>query len=540
MSEQPPFLCLDSNDNIVVARRFAKDGDVFQLNGTEIAASERIDMGHKMAIQQIAEGAAIRKFGQPIGFATKPIQPGEWVHTHNVGLGELGHSYEFCTALNDVPKPTVERTFQGYRRADGRAATRNYIGIISTVNCSATSSKYIADAFDESILADYPNIDGVVALAHKGGCAYEYGGSDHRLLARTLAGFAEHANIAAYLIVGLGCETAQASFLAEEHNLVQLNVSSDVAKKPLIMNIQDQGGVAKTVQRGIDTLKELLPEANNVERVPIPVSEIILGTECGGSDGNSGVTANPALGIATDLLVSHGATSILAEVPEIYGGEHLLTRRAVTKDVAEKLLERIKWWEDYAQLFGAKIDNNPSVGNKKGGLTTIFEKSLGAIAKGGSSPLRAVYEFAEKVTEKGFVVMDTPGYDPPSVTGMVAGGANVVVFTTGRGSCFGCKPVPTIKVATNSPMYNRMVDDMDINAGTILDSEATVESVGNEIFEKIIAVASGEQTKSEAQGIGDEEFCPWTPGPVFWRSCRQRLFPRHCSLHPLLSIVLRT
>lgn len=515
MSEQQAFLSLDSSDNIVVARQHAREGDAFQFDGTHVSAVERIDMGHKMAIAEIAEGAAIRKFGQPIGFATKPIHPGEWVHTHNVGLGELGHQYEYCTAIKEVEKPVEERFFQGYRRADGRAATRNYIGIISTVNCSATSAKYIANAFDESILADYPNIDGVVALAHKGGCAFEYGGTDHRILARTLAGFAEHANIAAYLIVGLGCETSQASFLAEEHNLVQLNVAPEVSRKPLIMNIQDQGGVAKTVQRGIQTLKELLPVANDVERVSIPVSEIILGTECGGSDGNSGVTANPAVGIATDLLVAHGATSILAEVPEIYGGEHLLTRRSINREVADKLLERIKWWEDYAELFGAKIDNNPSVGNKKGGLTTIFEKSLGAIAKGGSTPLRAVYEFAEKVSEKGFVVMDTPGYDPPSVTGMVAGGANVVVFTTGRGSCFGCKPVPTIKIATNSLMYNRMVDDMDINAGSILDGDATVESVGEEIFEKIISVASGEKTKSEAQNIGDEEFCPWTPGPIF-------------------------
>lgn len=515
MGELPPFLCLDPNDNVVVARRHVREGETYTLGNKQFTVRERIDMGHKMSVASIAPGEAIRKYGQPIGFATASIQPGTWVHTHNVGLGALGHAYEFCTAVNEVTPPALARTFQGYRRRDGRAATRNYIGIISTVNCSATSSKYIADAFDESVLRDYPNIDGVVALAHKGGCAFEYGGSDHRILARTLAGFAEHPNIVAYLIVGLGCETAQASFLAEEHNLVQLNVDSATATKPMIMNIQDQGGVAKTVQRGIAMLQEMLPEANNVQREPIPVSEIILATECGGSDGNSGVTANPAVGIASDLLVAHGATSILAEVPEIYGGEHLLTRRARTKATADKLLERIKWWEDYAKLFGAQIDNNPSVGNKKGGLTTIFEKSLGAIAKGGSSPLNAVYEFAEKVREKGFVVMDTPGYDPPSVTGMVAGGANVVVFTTGRGSCFGCKPVPTIKIATNSPMFRRMEDDMDINAGTILDGEGTVESVGAEIFEKIISVASGEKTKSEAQGIGDEEFCPWTPGPVF-------------------------
>ena len=515
MSKQPGFLLLDPSDNIVVARRHTRQGECWTNENQSIESAERIDLGHKMAIVDIAEGERIRKYGQPIGFATQPIAKGQWVHTHNVGLGELGHSYEFCTDIRDVVPASEPRTFQGFRRKDGRAATRNYIGIVSTVNCSATSSKYIADALNKSILEDFPNVDGVVALAHKGGCAFEYGGDDHKMLSRTLAGFAEHANIGAYLIVGLGCETAQASFLAEEHNLVQLNPTNGYSDKPPIMNIQDQGGVAKTVARGVEMLKELLPEVNNVERVPIPVSELILATECGGSDGNSGVTANPALGIASDLLVSHGGTSILAEVPEIYGGEHLLTRRAVSREVADQLLKRIEWWEHYAKIFGAQIDNNPSVGNKKGGLTTIFEKSLGAIAKGGSSPLKAVYQYAEKVREKGFVIMDTPGYDPPSVTGMVAGGANVVVFTTGRGSCFGCKPVPTIKVSTNTPMYQRMTDDMDLNAGCILDGESTVEKVGHEIFEKIISVASGEQTKSEAQGIGDEEFCPWMPGPVF-------------------------
>ncbi|MEW4489018.1 altronate dehydratase family protein [Thalassoglobus sp. JC818] len=515
MSDDTGFLLLHPSDNIVVARRHLKPGASWSGNSVTVNARERVDLGHKMAISAIAQGEAIRKFGQPIGFATQAIEPGENVHTHNVGLGHLGHSYEYCTSLVTLPPPKEQRTFQGFRRPDGRAATRNYVGIISTVNCSATSARYIADAFDEQLLEQYPNVDGVVALSHKGGCAFEYGGSDHRLLARTLAGFAEHPNIGAYLIVGLGCETAQASFLTDEHNLVELNLPGNESRKPLVMNIQDQGGVAKTVERGVAMLKELLPEVNQVERVPIPVSELILATECGGSDGNSGVTANPAVGIASDLLVAAGGTSILAEVPEIYGGEHLLTRRAATREIADKLLERIQWWEDYAKKFGAQIDNNPSVGNKKGGLTTIFEKSLGAIAKGGSSPLRAVYEYAERVSEKGFVIMDTPGYDPPSVTGMVAGGANLVVFTTGRGSCFGCKPVPTIKVATNSLMYHRMVDDMDLNAGRILDGEATVEQVGEELFEMLISVASGEQTKSEQQGIGDEEFCPWTPGPVF-------------------------
>lgn len=511
-----PFLRLHELDNVVVARRSVSAGGEWSGDGRSVAARVPIEMGHKMAITPISAGEPLRKFGQPIGFATQQISPGDWVHLHNVGLGELHHEYEFSTDLREPVAPRETRTFQGYRRADGRAATRNYIAIISTVNCSATSSKYIAQAFDRELLNQYPNVDGVIALAHKGGCSFEYGGSDHRQLSRTLAGFARHANIGAYLLLGLGCETAQASFVAEQYNLVQLDgAGSASARGPLIMNIQDEGGVARTVRRGIDMLKELLPLVNDIHRQPIPVSELILATECGGSDGNSGVTANPALGIASDLLVAHGGTSILSEVPEIYGGEHLLTRRAISREVGEKLLARIRWWEHHAALFGARIDNNPSVGNKRGGLTTIFEKSLGAIAKGGSSPLRDVYEYAEPVTSKGFVVMDTPGFDPPSVTGMVAGGANVVVFTTGRGSCYGCKPAPTIKVATNTPMFRRMSDDMDINAGTILDGDKTVDEVGRDIFEEIIAVAGGKQTKSEAQGIGDEEFCPWVPGPVF-------------------------
>ncbi|MGH7127444.1 MAG: UxaA family hydrolase, partial [Planctomycetaceae bacterium] len=449
----------------------------------------------------------------------------------------LSLDYAFSTAIPPDPEPITGRTFLGYRRPDGRAATRNYIGIVSTVNCSATASKYVAQAIDRNLLADFENVDGVIALTHKGGCAMEYGGEDHRQLARTLAGFARHPNIAAYLVLGLGCETAHPSFLVEEHGLVQLSdrrsqvrsaecgvrsqdsasqhsaLSTQHSQRPLVMTIQDEGGLRKTVDRAAGILKEMLPEVNRARRVPVPASEILLGTECGGSDGNSGVTANPALGVASDMIVACGGTAVLSETSEIYGGEHLLTRRAVTPEVGRKLVERIRWWEEYAAKFGVTINNNPSVGNKAGGLTTIYEKSLGAIAKGGSTKLVDVYHYAEPVTAKGFVVMDTPGYDPASVTGLIAGGANIVVFTTGRGSCFGSKPVPTLKVATNTPMFQRMRDDMDVNAGRILEG-ASVEEVGREIFEAILRVAGGEKTKSEAQGLGDEEFCPWSIGPV--------------------------
>ena len=510
------FLLLHPDDDVAICRSPAPAGTMWQVpGGDSIVTRAAIDLGHNVAVRSIGKEALVRKYGQIIGSATEDIEPGELVHTHNLGVGEFTRDYRFATEVSAAPSAEQPRTFLGYRRSDGRAATRNYIGVISTVNCSATSSRYIAEHFDESLLADYPNIDGVVALVHKGGCAMEYGGIDHRQLARVLAGFARHPNIAAYLIVGLGCETAQAAFLEETHGLVQLSLPGrSESPPPLTMNIQDEGGVQKTVDRGVGVLREMLPEVNAAQRVPIPISELILGNECGGSDGASGVTANPALGYASDLIVAQGGTAVLSEMPEIYGGEHLLTRRAIRRDVGERLVERIRWWEDYAAKFDAHIDNNPSVGNKRGGLTTIFEKSLGAIAKGGTTALRAVYEYAEPIQEKGLVVMDTPGYDPASVTGMIAGGANVIVFTTGRGSCFGCKPVPTIKVATNTPMYERMRDDMDVNAGRILDGDST-QAVGQEIFEKIIAVASGEKTKSEAQGIGDEEFCPWTSGPVF-------------------------
>jgi altronate hydrolase len=355
-----------------------------------------------------------------------------------------------------------------------------------------------------------------VPLVHKSGCALEFNGEDHRQLNRTMAGFAGHPNIVACIVLGLGCETAQATHLEREHSLVQLGGGTTDCDNPppLVLNIQETGGVRKTVARAVEVLRELLPVANDVQRVPIPVSELMVAMECGGSDGNSGITANPAVGVASDLLVAHGATSILSETPEVYGAEHMLTRRAITREVGEALLERIRWWEDYARRNNSSIDNNPSVGNKNGGLTTIYEKSLGAIAKAGTSPLRAVYRYAEPITEKGFVIMDSPGFDPASITGKVAGGAQIVVFTTGRGSCFGCKPAPTIKVATNTLMFERMREDMDLNAGVILEG-TSLEEVGQQIFERIIATASGQPTLSEAQGIGDEEFCPWFPGPIF-------------------------
>jgi altronate hydrolase len=502
---------LRPRDNIAVAARLLAPDLEIQHNGTNLKLAGRIGLGHKFALCDIRKGEPIYKYGQIIGFASQDITAGAHVHVHNVAADAFERDYAFC---RDVPQPQPRppaRHFQGFDRGDGRFGTRNYIAVISTVNCSASTSKYISERLRASdALKQYPNVDGIVAITHKAGCAMQYDGPDHNQLDRTLAGFAKHANVAAYILVGLGCETGQALHLVENQGLLQLGASS---AKPAVLTIQECGGIGKTVDAGVRAIAQMLPRINDVRRVPLTLDKIVLGTNCGGSDGNSGVTANPALGVASDMLIAHGGISILGETPEIYGAEHLLTRRAISRAVGEKLIQRIKWWEWYTGIFGAEINNNPSPGNKDGGLTTIYEKSLGAIAKGGNTALVDVVGYAEHVQNKGLIVMDTPGYDPVSMTGIVAGGANVLVFTTGRGSVFGCKPAPSIKVATNSPMYAHMVDDMDINAGVILDG-MSVEEVGRQIFEEIIEVASGKKTKSELNGVGEEEFAPWSIGPT--------------------------
>ena len=508
-----PVILLHPDDNICIAAKTVQVGSKVSFAGQVVTARETIRMGHKMANRAIQTGEPVRKYGQIIGFATESIEPGEAVHSHNLSLGQFERDPAPSSDIPPPPTPILGRTFMGYRRANGKAGTRNYLAVISTVNCSASVSKYIARHFNDQILQDFPNVDGVIGITHHGGCGMQYAGPGHEMLSRVLGGVAKHPNVGAYLLIGLGCEQGAMGYLLDREQLIHIDGVNGHRQLPPVFSMQDLGGTRKTVDAGVQKVMELLPLVNNVKRVPIPASEIILGTECGGSDGNSGVTANPALGVAADMVVACGGTAILSETTEIYGAEHLLTRRAVTPEVARKLLDRIEWWKWYTSIFGADMDNNPSVGNKEGGLTTIAEKSLGAVAKGGSTALVDVYQYAEEVTAKGFVVMDTPGYDPPSVTGLVAGGANVIVFTTGRGSCFGCKPTPSIKLATNTPMFEHMIDDMDLNAGEILNGKS-VDEVGREVFEEILAVASGKKTKSEVHGIGEEEFLPWIVGPT--------------------------
>ena len=505
---------LHENDHVAVLKMPVKAGDELVNDSERLRVLENIGPGHKIALVKIADGAPVRKYGQIIGFANGSIAPGERVHVHNLAWKDFGRDYEFGVEVRPVDyyAPERMRCFPGYARPGGRVGTRNYIAVISSVNCSASVSHFVRDRFrTEDFKRDFQNVDGVIAFTHKGGCAMDAGGP-RVVLQRVLAGIARHPNISGYVMIGLGCEVNQVEAIRKAH---RLDESRPGESAPTFLNIQSSGGARKTVEAGVAAVAKLLPSANELRRTPQPISKLILAENCGGSDGNSGITANPALGIASDELVRYGGTSVLAETPEIYGAEHLLARRAVSQEVGGQLIGLIHWWENHARQHHCTIDNNPSHGNKEGGLTTIYEKSLGAVAKGGQSPLAAVYKYAEPILTSGFCFMDTPGYDPVSMTGLVAGGCNVGVFTTGRGSVYGCKPAPCIKVATNTLLYHRMEEDMDLNAGTILDGTETIEQVGMRIFEKIISVAGGEKTKSELAGIGDEEFAPWQLGPTF-------------------------
>ncbi len=502
---------LHENDNVVTAK---SDIEInVKLDHENINTNQHIPVGHKIATKDIAKGEEIIKYDNIIGVAIENIKSGDHIHVHNTGMINRKKDYQFSKGCKEVKVlPENERaTFMGYRRANGKVGTRNFIGIISSVNCSATVCKKIADFYTEEALSEYDNVDGIVSITHGTGCGINNKGLGWELLQATIAGYSKHPNFGGLIIIGLGCEVNQVSGMAQSMSWA----NSDTFK---MMTIQEVGGTRKTIQEGVEIIKQMLPILNKSKREKCPASELILGLECGGSDAYSGMTANPALGAAVDLLVKNGGTGTLAETPEIFGAEHLLTRRAINEEVGQKIVNFIKWWqEDYLIKFEEnkeQLHQDPSPGNKAGGLTTILEKSLGAVAKGGTTNLVAVYQYAENIKAKGFTFMNTPGYDVTSVTGLIAGGANMICFTTGRGSVFGCKPTPSIKLATNDDLYNRMTEDMDINCGKILLGEATIGEMGEEIFQLILDVASGKQSKSEINGLGDLEFVPWQMGAI--------------------------
>ena len=496
---------LNPADNLVIALVDLPAGA--QPGGLDVATIQAIPRGHKIATRPIAAGEQVIRYGQIIGQALSDIAPGAHIHSHNLGMGP--HSDDYAIGSESHPLPALPaREFMGYHRADGQVGTRNYIGILTSVNCSGSVARFIAEAAEKDpVLSAMPNIDGFVPIVHNTGCGMSGVNEGYDTLMRTLKGYARNANFGGILLVGLGCEVMQVPDLVGQGRL-----------RPdgnfRYMTIQQTGGTRATIAAGLKVLREMAEVASHTARAPAPVSKLMIGLQCGGSDGYSGITANPALGHMSDLLVQMGGTTILSETPEIYGAEHLLTRRAISKEVGDKLLERIQWWEDYTARNGGEMDNNPSPGNKKGGLTTILEKSLGAVAKGGTAPLVGVYKFAEPITTPGFTYMDSPGYDPCSVTGQIASGATMIIFTTGRGSVSGYKPSPCIKLATNSEMYARMAEDMDINCGDILTDGVSIAAKGAEILEKVIAVASGQRTFSEDLGFGGAEFVPWQIGAV--------------------------
>ena len=503
MSNKPKFLLLNQADDVVIAVEALTNGTPL-INGVTVSGT--IPAGHKAAIRPIAQGQAVRRYGQIIGFASKPILAGQHIHTQNMVIGDFEKDYRFSQDYVPTDKATEQATFQGIVRADGQVATRNYVGILTSVNCSATVARAVADYFRRDIhpeaLAPYPNVDGVVALTHSSGCAIDSSGEGLTVLRRTLAGYVRHPNFASILVIGLGCETNQISMLIRAENLTE-------DERLETFNIQDVGGTPKSIAKGVEIIKSMLKAANQVSRTTVPSSHIKVGLQCGGSDGYSGITANPVLGVATDLLVRQGGTAILSETPEIYGAEHLLTCRAVSPKVGQKLVDLILWWEDRCERNNAAMNNNPSAGNKAGGLTTVLEKSLGGIAKGGSTGLMEVYRYAEPVKQNGLVFMNTPGYDPVSATGQVAGGANMICFTTGRGSAYGCAPSPSLKLATNTALWNRQQDDMDMNCGSVLDGDVTIDQLGHQLFQLILDCASGQHSKSELYGYGQNEFVPW-------------------------------
>jgi altronate hydrolase len=507
ISEHPLLIRLNDADNVAVARVDLDAGQSFVFGDKTLTVREPIRSGHKLALESIEVGQSVLKYGQVIGVSTKSIQAGDHVHEHNIEMVRSQPDHGVGSAYRPVEIVSDLATFQGIQRADGRIGTRNYLGVISNVNCSATVCRHIAQAIQEQSLREFPHMDGVVAITHGSGCGMSGSGEGLSLLRRTLRGYADHPNFAGVLLVGLGCEVNQLAPLVEMLGKRDPGLFAT-------LTIQDEGGTRETIAAGVAILRAMLPIANRATRSTVSASHLTVGLQCGGSDGYSGISANPALGAAVDLLVRHGGCAILSETPEIYGAEHLLTARAATPDVAEKLMRRVRWWEDYTHKHGGDMNNNPSPGNKAGGITTILEKSLGAVAKAGSTGLMAVYEYAEPVREHGLVFMDTPGYDPVSATGQVAGGANLICFTTGRGSTYGCKPTPSLKLATHTALFQRMKMDMDFDCGGIVDGHMSIAQAGQQLFDLMLATASGQATQSELNGLGDNEFLPWQLGAV--------------------------
>ena len=499
-TEENAVILLNGNDNVAIARVPLSPGQRITAGKADIASSDSVLPGHKIALGNIRAGEPIRRYGEVIGLARCDIAAGQHIHEHNLVYQELEPTFDGTAPVSTHTAST--RSFEGYKREDGRIGTRNYIAVVAASNCAAHTVSLIERHFEGRTLP--PHVDGVVSFPHGDGCAQAIG-PDTQQLQRTLEGVLDHPNVAAAVILGLGCEVNQI-----DHYLGR---KSEYASKNLVgLTLQDSGGTRRAVEQATRDIERLLEQTAGLKRTPVPASALVLGLNCGGSDSFSGITANPALGYCSDLIVREGGTVVLAETTEIFGAEHTLLRRAKDEQTARKLLGCIQYYKDYLRQFGGSFNDNPSPGNKKGGLTNIVEKSLGAVAKAGTTTLEDVVGYGERIRSHGFVFMNTPGYDPASLAGLAAGGVNLIAFTTGRGSAIGFPTIPTLKISSNSDTFRRMPDNMDINAGTVADGTATVEEVGKEIFESLLRIASGEKTKAEI--LGHHEFVPWKIGPT--------------------------
>jgi altronate hydrolase len=498
-------LKLHPSDDVAVLLDAADQGRPVAVADGVLPAQSAIPKGHKIALRAMQTGEPVRKYGEVIGFAACDIMPGEWVHTHNLRAGVVRPLAEARAKPAALAVGGVTREFLGYRRPDGRVGTRNALAIISTVNCSADAAHILATRARSELLPRYPGVDDVFCVTHESGCGLPIGGPCHSVLMRCLNGMAAHANVAGVVVMSLGCEVVDPD---------EVGQAARAAGKPcVVIRIQDAGGVGSAVRKGMLSLEDMAAQAGTFRRTPCPISALVIGTNCGGSDAYSGITANPMLGQVGDLLMAAGCRWVLAESPETRGAEHILARRAVSDDVAERLLAIMERWDAYTAAYGATVDNNPAPGNKEGGITTIYEKALGAAMKGGTAPLADVIEYAAEVKTPGLTFMDTPGMDDVSVTGLVAGGCNLVAFTTGRGSCLAFKPVPVIKIATTTDLFERMPEDMDFDAGALL-SGVGPEHLRDNLIDLIIAVAEGRKTAGEQQGLGEHTFAPWALGPT--------------------------
>jgi altronate hydrolase len=511
-------LLLHPDDDVAVAMTDLAPGDLVEVAGGRLPVLVPVAAGHKIAVRDLPAGTVVHKYGQVIGVTIGDVRRGDHVHVHNLRMPDDDSYTRSRASAASHPNATggshaepvipadLRRTFRGIRRQDGSVATRNYVGVLTTVNCSATVARQIVRR-SEDFVESVDGVDGVVALTHGSGCGMSDSGAGFDMLRRTLTGYARHPNIGGLVVVGLGCEVNTVGSLVTELGVVTgIPVES--------YTIQDVGGTVAAIDHGVRAVRDMATQLAGAQRTEVGVEHLVLGLQCGGSDGWSGLTANPALGAASDLLVALGGSAVLGETPEIYGAEHLLAARAVSPDVADALLDRIRWWREYTRSQGTTLDGNPSPGNKAGGITTILEKSLGAVAKAGQSPLSAVCSYGEPIPRPGLSFMDTPGYDPVSATGMVAGGATLICFTTGRGSVFGSRPAPTVKLSSNAQTARRMAGDIDLDCSPVLDNKLTIREMGRQVYDLLLDVASGQQSASESLGFGGEEMVPWQMGAV--------------------------